>query len=463
MRIRDLERLGVRLLTGDAEREFSAVYVTDLPDPGRYLSGGELVLSGLMWWHGEEDSAAFVAALVRSRVAALGAGQAWLGRIPEDLVRACEAAGLPLIEIPAEVSFREIVDVTVGRLAGDVREALGRHRRIVAAVAEGADLPELFALTAAELGVTGAVVSATGELIVGTAEDPVRLARAYLTAPRLPYLVEGRTVFGVGRMPRAAGWALVVDGDLTERADVGYELAACVALERRRLDEGRRVERRLLAELLAARTDLGPRLQTCGIGPGDPYAVVSAGTEPEILEQLVGRTAVAAPFAGAAVCLVAHPGDLSVRLRRGVEVLGDPALALGLSGTLTGADALRGGLEEAGHARHLAESRSGGVVTSAEIYTHALLIATAPADVRASFTRRLLGPLLDYDRRHQSELLRTLEVFLDCAGSWHLCGERMHVHVNTVRYRIRRVEELTGRDLSAMADRVDFYLALRAR
>jgi DNA-binding PucR family transcriptional regulator len=38
----------------------------------------------------------------------------------------------------------------------------------------------------------------------------------------------------------------------------------------------------------------------------------------------------------------------------------------------------------------------------------------------------------------------------------------MHVHVNTVRYRIRRVEDLTGRDLSTMTDRVDFFLALRA-
>ncbi len=39
----------------------------------------------------------------------------------------------------------------------------------------------------------------------------------------------------------------------------------------------------------------------------------------------------------------------------------------------------------------------------------------------------------------------------------------MYVHVNTVRYRIRRVEELTGRDLSCLDDQVDFFLALRIR
>ncbi|MEV0521714.1 helix-turn-helix domain-containing protein, partial [Nonomuraea sp. NPDC050405] len=152
-------------------------------------------------------------------------------------------------------------------------------------------------------------------------------------------------------------------------------------------------------------------------------------------------------------------------LRRGAEVLAalpGGRLRVGLSGALTGAAALRGGIEEAAHARRLADARSGGVVTSDEIYTHALLLATVPGDVRRSFAGRLLGPLIDYDRRHQSDLVRTLGTFLDCAGSWNACGERLHVHVNTVRYRIGRVEELTGRDLSSMADRVDFFLALRA-
>jgi DNA-binding PucR family transcriptional regulator len=39
----------------------------------------------------------------------------------------------------------------------------------------------------------------------------------------------------------------------------------------------------------------------------------------------------------------------------------------------------------------------------------------------------------------------------------------MHVHVNTVRYRIRRIEELTGRDLARLDDQVDFFLALQIR
>ena len=41
-------------------------------------------------------------------------------------------------------------------------------------------------------------------------------------------------------------------------------------------------------------------------------------------------------------------------------------------------------------------------------------------------------------------------------------AEMLHLHVNTVRYRVERIEELTGRDLSRLEDRVDVFLALRS-
>jgi DNA-binding PucR family transcriptional regulator len=52
-------------------------------------------------------------------------------------------------------------------------------------------------------------------------------------------------------------------------------------------------------------------------------------------------------------------------------------------------------------------------------------------------------------------------VFLDCSGSWTKAAEAMFVHVNSLRYRIRRVEELTGRDLGSLADQAALLLALR--
>ena len=96
-----------------------------------------------------------------------------------------------------------------------------------------------------------------------------------------------------------------------------------------------------------------------------------------------------------------------------------------------------------------------------EVHSHELLLASVPRSVLRSFRDRLLGPVAEYDTRHNAELLPTLKSFLACDGSWSVCASRMYVHVNTVRYRISRIEALTGRDLSALADRVDFFLALR--
>jgi DNA-binding PucR family transcriptional regulator len=95
------------------------------------------------------------------------------------------------------------------------------------------------------------------------------------------------------------------------------------------------------------------------------------------------------------------------------------------------------------------------------VATHERLLDSVPASVLRSFRERLLGPLAEYDARHNAELLPTLRSFLACDGSWSACASRMYVHVNTVRYRIGRIEAITGRDLSALPDRVDFFLALR--
>jgi DNA-binding PucR family transcriptional regulator len=141
-------------------------------------------------------------------------------------------------------------------------------------------------------------------------------------------------------------------------------------------------------------------------------------------------------------------------------------LTVGVSALAESVTALPGALHEASSARRMA-ARHGisalSVVTSDEVASHELLLATVPASVLRSFRERLLGPLLDYDDQHRAELLPTLREFLACSGSWNICAAKMYVHVNTVRYRIRRIEELTGRDLSRLGDQVDFFLALRIR
>jgi hypothetical protein len=67
----ELPELRLRLRTGAdlLDRTVSRIYGTELPDPGRYVSAGEMVLSGLLWWRGPGDAEPFVAALAHAGAA----------------------------------------------------------------------------------------------------------------------------------------------------------------------------------------------------------------------------------------------------------------------------------------------------------------------------------------------------------------------------------------------------------
>ncbi|MFD7661583.1 PucR family transcriptional regulator [Streptomyces sp. NPDC059788] len=90
------------------------------------------------------------------------------------------------------------------------------------------------------------------------------------------------------------------------------------------------------------------------------------------------------------------------------------------------------------------------------------LLASVPTDVRAVFSTRTLRPLLsEHDRT--GTLLHTLEVFLHHDASWSRTAAALHLHVNTIRYRIHRIEHLTGRDLTRLSHRLDLHAALLCR
>ncbi|HZN74245.1 MAG TPA: PucR family transcriptional regulator ligand-binding domain-containing protein [Micromonosporaceae bacterium] len=499
MRLRDmLDRptLGLRLLAGDEhlDRPIRRVFTTDLLDPGRYLTGGELVLTGLMWRRTPADSERFVAALAAAEVSALGAGDAALGSVPADLVAACERHSLPLFEVPVEVSFRTITDEVGAERASGLATVLGRHRDLIAAMAGGDRLADLLPRVASELGMACWVLAATGRLVAGVDElagdDRTLLARAFLTADRLPHHAAlGRrrrfTVLSAGGRPehRLAGWFLAVEE--TAGADplpeAVEELVALAALERAQLDEARRVERRLAEHLLRSLSstvddaEVESRLVACGLEPDSPLrAIVATVSGPPELAVAVVEELARPPYSVAAVGRLgdevaavvpaAVAEDLADRVRVLEAGLGPRGrLAVGVSDPAVNAGALRGALDEARHAHGyaVAQPAPAVVVPSADLASHLLLLAGVPAAARRTFRDRLLGPLEEYDRTHGADLVHTLEEFLGCSGSWTRCAQGLHVHVNTLRYRIGRIEELTGRDLNSFADRVDFFLALR--
>ena len=71
------------------------------------------------------------------------------------------------------------------------------------------------------------------------------------------------------------------------------------------------------------------------------------------------------------------------------------------------------------------------------------LLAPSDRTDQLRFARAVLGPVLDYDRDHQTQLVTTLGAWLDGGGSLTRTAAALYVHPKTVRYRLRRVEELT--------------------
>jgi purine catabolism regulator len=74
----------------------------------------------------------------------------------------------------------------------------------------------------------------------------------------------------------------------------------------------------------------------------------------------------------------------------------------------------------------------------------------------------VLGALLDYDRTHDAELVKSLRVFLSNNRSWKNSAAELHIHKQTLVYRMRRVEELTGRRLDDTGDVAELWFALIA-
>jgi hypothetical protein len=546
LRVRDLldvPGLGLRLLTdiSGVDRVIQHVFTTDLPDPTRYLTPGDLVLTGMIWCREPGDADRFVRALVRAGAGVLGAGEA-LGEVKPEVIEACARHGITLLAVPAETSFAVVTEEVGRRLNGDrataMTRVLGRRRLLLSAVAEGAGLEAMFRLMGREIGTECWLLTALGRVVGGTGPSlpaplALRLAGEYLRADRLPAAVrvsgppvpgagDGKySLFVVGGEPRITSWFLACAGHeqdwgpiAPELGESVTELAADAALERARLDAGRAGDRKLaeaIVTILAAdpgegTAEIASLMRAAGLPPDGRYLIAAMSAEADriagpnadrwrcdLAEELAmppaegtAQGAVAAALADQIVTLVpllpeglnsAAAHAFADRLRGASPVLDSDRsrirLTVGVSAPAEGVAALAGALHEAQSARRLAAIRAaaGGagpvpavsVVTSDEVASHELLMASVPGSVLRSFRERLLGPLLAYDERHHAELLPTLREFLACSGSWNACAAAMYVHVNTVRYRIRRVEELTGRDLSRLDDQVDFFLALRIR
>lgn len=77
------------------------------------------------------------------------------------------------------------------------------------------------------------------------------------------------------------------------------------------------------------------------------------------------------------------------------------------------------------------------------------------------FVQEWLGGLLDYDRIKRTELVKTLAHYLDCGGNYDLTAQSLQIHRSTLRYRLARIRDITGRDLQDVDARLNLHLATR--
>jgi sugar diacid utilization regulator len=77
------------------------------------------------------------------------------------------------------------------------------------------------------------------------------------------------------------------------------------------------------------------------------------------------------------------------------------------------------------------------------------------------FVTEWLGPLLSYDRKKKADLVVTLTHYLDCGGNYDATAKSLTIHRSTLRYRLGRIRDISGRDLQDVEDRLNLHLATR--
>ncbi|MGO9900159.1 MAG: PucR family transcriptional regulator [Solirubrobacteraceae bacterium] len=332
----------------------------------------------------------------------------------------------------------------------------------------------------------------------------------------LPVATDGVAVSASGAPTQPQAW-LVAIKDAEPLSDFDRlalrQSVTIVALELLRERVAGDTERRLAGDVLSAvlsdelhGAELQRRLEPFGLSACVAAIVTSQADggrgSPAVLERaLAGAlhaegTAALVASAGALACaLVAGSDDddlFTLGERVAARLAGELGreLTLGVGRAVDGGDARRsyhearcaleavalGVSSGAGHEGSKANGagrsaragpRAGKTVTRVATYRHLgsfqLLLSLQDDEALKLFCDSILGPIEASEGPYGGELMRSLEAFIEENGQWERAARRLYCHRHTLRYRIRRVEELTGRELGSARDRIEFWLALRAR
>jgi purine catabolism regulator len=514
--------MGLELAAGedDADAPVRWVHISELPDPTPWLSGGELLLTTGIQLDSEERQREFVRLLSGRHLAGLGFGTGFDHEtLPKALLEEADKLGFPVFEVPYELPFIALTEKAFTRLVNEQYDVLQRgiaiHKRLERLVLEERGLEELVRALAAATGAAIGVLSARGDTIASKqfrrelpeqaleeVREEVRRRGAQVGgaaakgseaaefAPDHPDIAGRSLVLPVSTRGRGApqAWLVAVRdtgglGDF-ERL-ILQQAVTVVALELMRQRAMRDTERRLAGDVLAealtgrlSEQELAMRLRPFGVGAQAAVLVfgtrdgASAAPAEGDLDRFLADAGVGALVAARERLLCAvvdareelDPVELAGRAR---ESLGEEHGELSAAASRPApVGSLRRSFHEARcalEAAALANGQSPPVASYRDLGAFQLLLALQDDEALRLYCDSVLGPLEDASGEYGDELIRSLEAFIEQNGQWEKAARELYCHRHTLRYRIRRVEQLTGRDLSNARDRIEFWLALRAR
>ncbi|MEE4542415.1 PucR family transcriptional regulator [Streptomyces sp. V4-01] len=483
-----------------------AAHASETLGPAAWLEGGEVVMTtGLLL--AEQDTAeaytSYAEDVAHGGAAALVLG---LGRglplqePPPALAQAAERLGLPLLTAPERTPFVAVTKAVFGARAAEERRLLERtlrtQRQLTAVTAAGGGLDALLRAWQQATGGGAVVCDVLGRLLgAAGADGPAALADAAsildvvalrgLRGSADGDLPSGRVQVQPLGGARLRGFLLLLGAGSAESRLLGSVLVSLlsVELERRHLaDEPQRrrrahlLDRLLSPELPAAQarallTSAGVhcasvRALAVAVAADDERAAPAEWTAPTAAATASERAELAADLA------MAVPGGL-VRVNGGAAELlvGDDVDVLGTLARF--APGRPAGIGPAVGPRHAALSlrqarallptsrELGRPVTATEAGSVRLLLRLGSPALLSAFAETVLAPLGTQDET--DALTETLRVWLETNGSWAETAALLGVHRHTVQSRVRRIGRLTGRNMDRTEDRVDLWLALRAR
>lgn len=475
--------------SGGLDREVSWAHVSEMPDPTAWLEAGDLVMTtGLGIPEGAEAQRAYVERLADAGLAGLMIGHRMRApELTEALIRVADEHAFPVLLTSYEVPFASVSRVVAEANRGEEHTRLIEVLRLyetvraAAATASGAGLAaRLGALIGCELFV---VEPGTGHsLLPGAPRAPEKVRRALSAEFRarrepMPAVlrlgVGGRSALAISTATSRPAAMLVLPGEKpgVPEPDLSVlrHVSSVLSLEVEKETAEREKRRRLGAELLAglidgrlppesaagalAERDLGeePRVIVAGQidaeGSPDLYADLDNSAVPHLLLRRL-------PFVYALLPDAAGPLE---NLRSGVG----PKTPIGVSAPL-------GRLSRAPEARRearwaLEEARTGGSLLARYGEGEAPYFLPRNLQEAERAVTHFLGALIDYDRGHGTDLVRSLRIFLAHNRSWRRAAAALKVHPQTLVYRMRRVEEITGRRLDNTDDVATLWFALRAQ